>query len=494
LSDPRDDRARIENSKDKLIPDSQKWILHHPAFQTWWETSDTRLLWINGDAGKGKTMIMMGLIDEVGNRLAEKSTSIGFSYFFCQSTNMQLNNAVSVIRGLIYLLIDQHRHLIKHLKQRYETAGPSLFEGPNTFYTLQNVLFDILKDLTLKECYFLVDALDECDGDLNSLLDLISATISKFPNVKWLVASRKHDNIKEQLGHNDIYCAIDLGENRIRVKEAVMKFIDIKVNELATKKSYPPEVKTKVKHYLESNADETFLWIHLVCKELQRVRARRAETTLLEFPPGLDSVYQCMINQIQRHDMEDIQFCFRVLSAVLLAYRPLHLEELATVATIPENDAEELVGLCGSFLSIQDKTVYFVHQSAKDFLHLGEGLKIILPQGIEDGHRQMVERCMDILSRQLKKDICDLKYPGFLNRDLAPKHKSRILYLRYACCYWVRHMQHIRQGSISYTHILSFFSKHLLHWIEALGLIGEISDGILQLKLLQDKVKVETYS
>ena len=59
-TDPRDDKNRIEASKDKLLKDSYAWILDNPAFLDWRDNDDVRLFWIKGDPGKGKTMLMIG--------------------------------------------------------------------------------------------------------------------------------------------------------------------------------------------------------------------------------------------------------------------------------------------------------------------------------------------------------------------------------------------------------------------------------------------------
>ena len=77
LTDPRGDKDRIEASKDNLLKDSYIWILDDPAFLEW-RDNDTRLLWIKGDPGKGKTIIIIALIKEL-----ETTLSLGaLSYFF----------------------------------------------------------------------------------------------------------------------------------------------------------------------------------------------------------------------------------------------------------------------------------------------------------------------------------------------------------------------------------------------------------------------------
>src|SRR2546421_2291201 len=84
--DPRIEKDRIEFSKDKLLKDSYTWILNNQAFMDWQENHKTRLLWIKGDPGKGKTMMMIGLVDQLSKQLQTNPGSHIMSYFFCQNT------------------------------------------------------------------------------------------------------------------------------------------------------------------------------------------------------------------------------------------------------------------------------------------------------------------------------------------------------------------------------------------------------------------------
>ena len=65
LTDPRNEKIRIERTKGGLLSDSFCWILDNSEFQRWREDKQSQLLWIKGDAGKGKTMLMIGIIDEL---------------------------------------------------------------------------------------------------------------------------------------------------------------------------------------------------------------------------------------------------------------------------------------------------------------------------------------------------------------------------------------------------------------------------------------------
>ncbi|KAL4721787.1 hypothetical protein ACLX1H_011281 [Fusarium chlamydosporum] len=240
-TDPRDDKSRIEGTKGGLFEDAYRWILKNDKFQEWHSSSQTQLLWIRGDPGKGKTMLVCGLITEL-----EKEHNSLLSYFFCQATEARLSNATAVLRGLIYLLIVQRPPLISYVKEKYDHAGKQLFEDGNAWQALSKIFTAMLEDPILDGALLIVDALDECITNQEKLLDLII----KSNSVKWIKVS------------------LHLELNQDSVCEAVEAFINCKVDQLAEEKQYDAKLKSDVKSYLADNADGTFLWVALVCQEL----------------------------------------------------------------------------------------------------------------------------------------------------------------------------------------------------------------------------------
>src|SRR5438045_3743703 len=103
-------------TKVAYLKSCSAWILNDPQLQSWQNSQDTRLLWIKGDPGKGKTMLMIGLVNMLTDDLKDSSA---ISYFFCQNTVPHLNNAVSVLRGLIWKLLWNHRTLRKYIPDEY---------------------------------------------------------------------------------------------------------------------------------------------------------------------------------------------------------------------------------------------------------------------------------------------------------------------------------------------------------------------------------------
>jgi hypothetical protein len=85
------------------------------------------------------------------------------------------------------------------------------------------------------------------------------------------------------------------------------------------------------------------------------------------FPPRLDSLYKRIMDQISESDSAEI--CRQVLASTAILYQPVTISELvALVKELEDLDdlelVREIVGFCGSFLTLRDDTVYFVHQSA----------------------------------------------------------------------------------------------------------------------------------
>ncbi|KAI9863919.1 MAG: hypothetical protein M1824_005957 [Vezdaea acicularis] len=496
LTDPRDDKIRIERSKDDLLKDSYTWILEDPAYEDWSQNDGTQLLWIKGDPGKGKTMLMIGLINELSKQLESTAGSSILSYFFCQGTEPNLNNAVSALRGLIYLLVVQHKTLIRHVRKRYDSSGRPLFEDSNALFALSTILSDILHDSSLTRVYLMIDALDECNSELSHLCDLIARNSSEPSKVKWLVSSRNKPEIQERLRSGCSRGRISLELNPVHVSRAVNAFIDFKVSKLTELKAYKTKLRDEIRNYLYSKAEGTFLWVALVCKALQGVQGRKTLSTLESFPSGLEPFYEQMMKQIRDlKDGDDVKSCMRILSSVTLAYRPLHLKELIIVADLQEepDDVEslnELIDLCGSFLTVREETVYFIHQSARDFLSASKVSQVFL-SGQGEEHCKITMRSLKAMSNTLRRDICNLRMPGTLIDELDDVNQGPLNQIRYACCYWVNHLRDARHlppkqiGICDSGEVHEFLQKHFLHWLEALSLMGNMSEGVIMVRTLE---------
>ncbi len=464
ITDPRLDKKRVEETKGGLLADAYRWVLDNEDFKNWRCSRDGQLLWVKGDPGKGKTMLLCGIINELSTSIELTGPEDGtlLSYFFCQATDSRINNASAVLRGLIYMLIDQQPARISHVRKGYDSAGEKLFEAVNAWTALTEILGSILADPNLQTIYLVIDALDECgtaranqpDGrqppesgpqqseDLSRLLRFIVVMNSALPRVKRIVSSRKWPNIKEALMTAMQKISLSLDLNPKSISEAVTLYIHHKVDGLATAKKYSDEIRCAVRDYFLSHASDTFLWVALVCQSLARTSRRKTLARLRDFPPELGDLYKRMMAYLL--ESEDAELCKVILAIVRVVYRPVTLDGLACLVDRPDDISDneslaEIVGFCGSFVTLREHTVFFIHQSAKDFL-LQTTCDDIFPSGIEDAHHTIFLRSLQAIPRTLHRDIYSLGALGFPIEQVEQPNPDPLAATRYSCVCWIDHL------------------------------------------------------
>ena len=498
--DPRHEKERILAGKDKLLEGSCSWIFQDPAFTRWWNREDVpNILWVHGGPGKGKTMIMAAMIDEVSRRMRQQRPhSTALAYFFCQQTEDRLNSAVAIMKGLIYFLIPQHRAFSIYFKEKYHKPESQRFKDISSLWSLWCILKDMLEYANLPDVCLMIDALDECVSGMPEFLRLLERSTCQS-KVRWLITSRNERPITDSLqyGCSGLHISLDL--NLSHVSAAVDSFVNTKVQELAHRKQYSKKLEADIREYLLQKAQGTFLWVSLVCEELQKAMIKDTRTKLYSFPPGLEALYAQMLRQVENQpDHEAAEFCKAVLRAVVVAQRPRKLIELPIICQLPSvmheetKAVEDLIDQCASFLNIQECTVYLVHQSSTDFFVQGEGRRIF-EHGLQEEHRKVAQKSLEIMADTLKRNICGLESPDASYEEIGEELVRLCLppHLEYACCYWIKHIKQAEMPGqayirlFDYDEIYDFLKKQLLHWFEALSLLRRLSEGVLGLEYLE---------
>ncbi|KIW32636.1 uncharacterized protein PV07_04166 [Cladophialophora immunda] len=490
LIDPIDHKQDIEDKRGGLLKGSYRWIIEHSDFQNWRSGEQRRLLWIEGDPGKGKTMLLCGIIDELKESMNKTDL---LSFYFLEAANSQVSNATAVPRGLIYMLVCQQPSLISHIRNKYEHSGKALFEDSNAWFALCDIFRDILQDHNLNKTFLIVDALDECSAaDLPKLLGFIVKMSSISPHVKWLVSSRRWPSIERGLDEIESKVRVRLELNSRSISDAVGGYIQYKVGQL----KYDANTRDVVLGYLSLNANDTFLWVALVCQRLQNTPRALVRTSLKMFPPGLDSFYGRMMRQIS--ESEGSELCKRILALVSATYEPITLFELSSLIELLESvsddrqSLEEMIGLCGSFLAIRNDTIYFVHQSAKDYL-LEKASAEIFSHGMKEMHQHIFSRSLRVMSRMLRRDVYDLGRPGYPIEHVQRRNPDPLAACRYSCLYWVDHLWEWESPECTDCNVdlqdggsVDLFVKEkYLYWLEALSLCKSMSKGVLSVEKLE---------
>jgi hypothetical protein len=443
-------------------------------------------------------MLLCGIIDELRSttKLEDPQAKTLLPFFFCQATVPKLSNAHAVLRGLIYMLVKQQPSLLSHVQDRFRDSGEPRFRDAEAWAALCNMFVDILRDCSPDNIYIVVDALDECVQDRVKLLQLILQETRRLSHVKWVISSRNHVEQRTRLEDSQSILSLELQENAESVSLAIRAYISNRIAELDSLED--DALLEYLQQILENKAEGTFLWVALVIQELEEVDEWEVKQVVDEIPKGLDDLYARMVDQIQQLPHQSREYCQLVLSAAILAYRPLQLLELGVVSGLPDEIAGKsknivtMIKRSGSFLTVRDETIYFVHQSAKDYL-IGKGGESILSSGTAVAHRRMFTQSLNILERMLRRDMYNLSALGTPISQIQPPEPDPLAVARYSCVYWVDHLEQcgssedFQDGGV----VDAFLQNRCLYWLEALSLLRSVTNGIMSIQKLGDLLQVK---
>ncbi|PPQ93771.1 hypothetical protein CVT25_008150 [Psilocybe cyanescens] len=192
---------------------------------------------------------------------------------------------------------------------------------------------------------------------------------------------------------------------------------------------------------------------------------------------------------------------WKLLNVMIQSPRPMLLSHLRRITYIPyESSKQGLLAVdtarnLGLIIDVKRDelaaSLFALHPSFLDFLtnplQKGRGsygytdLQILLDQSV-------AEVCIHIMSQSLRHNICRLDDIMTTNMEIVDKDARIEEYLprplRYACCNWTLHLEGGLELEDTLRHKLqSFTSSHLLHWIEAMSILGhfdEIEPGLLR--------------
>lgn len=483
--DPESIMEWLESKKDKLLDAAFQWVLEDPDFLgfTDWENDENRLLWINGPAGTGKTMLMIGIIRHFSKQSAVFAPCLAF--FFCTGLDQTTANATNALRSLIWMLFIQQPRLIKHIRAKYEFQSASIFTSPSAFSSLSSLLMAILADPDLQPMYFVIDALDECTHGLKNLIKLIFQSIQKSNKIRWLISGRPEVPIRKS---DSGRLVVELDAQKLQ--NPVSAFIDYKLDELRHTESvsgYDDSIVADIGCEIRKKAENTFLWVALVFKELEERDGWDALDHLQQIPSGLCKIYELIISKIESHSEINAQRCKNVLVAVFLAYCPVSLIEVGVLAGLGDRvQPKQIITYCGSFLQVDENFVSFIHQSAQDYLRDVFSVKLV-EGGLPAGHFQLAMASVSLLDEKLQKNFYNVEDYGVLTKSLRTVSCEKLASLSYYCMFWLKHLcdsfrENWQPIEPQQKQLLAFLKKHSLHWMESIVLISRLSGIRQQLK------------
>ncbi|KAK6085066.1 hypothetical protein SCUP515_00884 [Seiridium cupressi] len=356
------------------------------------------IYWITGKAGSGKSTLMKYLYRDPGTLRLLKSWSAGAdvtvaAFFFWNSgTKMQMSHS-GLLRSLIFQMLEGHpKSTFEAFKHRWELYF-SFCGGlqPWTLDELRMAFENLISDRS-KHWFFIIDGLDEFDGDHGELTSIMLAA-GRQPNVKICVASRpwlvfgdafegRPSLLMETLSSDDIryYVVSSFDENQHyrRLQRA------------------QPQVATALVNEIVKKAAGVFLWVYLVVQSLlsglsNSDHISSLQTRLDAIPPGLEELFSRMMGNL---DPSYFSHACQLIQIVEAAREPLSLLGLSfadeydataamllPVCPLTDEDAEyrttemarRLNSRCKGLLEAPGRPgrvsqVQYLHRTARDFV------------------------------------------------------------------------------------------------------------------------------
>jgi hypothetical protein len=369
-----------------------------------------------------------------------------------------------------------------------------------------------------------IDALDECERecDVRQVLQLLSdVQCLKGVQYRIFITSRPETPIRHGFSqvpddeHQD-FVLHDIP--RSTVDHDISIFLERNLTDTRRKWSlhadWPGEQAVRL---LVRKAAGLFIWAATTCRFVEEGRGLAAKRLSLILRDNasvtkpeeeLNKIYITVLeNSISDHfDEHEKEYSYGILretlGAIVILFSPLSTLSLAGLLPISKEEVEQALDGLHSILDIpKDSTrpVRLHHPSLRDFL--------LDPQRCRDphfwvderiGHEELANRCIQLMSEKLKRDICGLHAPGARATEVSLDKIEHCLSaeLQYACGFWVRHLQRsqaqLDEGSRLYyllqeywvqylqqcgghhddeSQAYTFFRQHILYWLGALTLI-----------------------
>ena len=469
------DYEEHKNFNPKRVPGTCEWFLHSKEFLEWCDATDSRILWVSAGPGCGKSVLSRCLIDE--RHVCPSARASTICYFFFRDGQAERERGANALKAISHQLLKQHprSNHIKYLLPRFQAHGDKL---GGMFSELWNSMLETLSDPTTGEVVWVLDALDECsDFERTRLLDCLTDIYSskecqnnKNIKLKILITSRQYHDIEvrfRRLEGMAGYIQLDGDEKSEEISQEINLVIEDSVPRVAS--SLSENDQAKVIEHLKSTPHRTYLWLHLMLKEIEhKVVAHGTERRLASIINKLPrSVYDAYEQILKRSVDPDL--ARKILQIVIAAVRALTVSEMnvalalalqgrcSSYDTLDRPSDQEFRSsvkqICGLFVSIVDQKVYLLHQTAREFLICQPELA---SQGwqhslsLESGHSLIFRICVHLLC------LSEFESPPWELRDIMRSFISLVAFrpwidghvlLRYAAEALVEHYHQMQQGS-----------------------------------------------
>ncbi|KAK4189473.1 hypothetical protein QBC35DRAFT_462007 [Podospora australis] len=497
-------------TRTELLSQIQDWA-NNPQTET--------IFWLNGIAGTGKSTISR----TVAKSFADDGL-LGASFFFKKGEGDR-GKAALFFPTIANQLVCKIPTLAPSVRKAID-ADPNV-PGKALKHQFERLILHPLGCIHhVTTIVIIIDALDECDGD-NDVQTIISLLAHALCSVRLRVFITSRPELPIRLGFKDVrgkYQGLTLHQIPEPIVErdisAVMEYELARIRDIYNSQApkslqlplgWPGE---HVIRTLTQMAVPLFIFAATICRFIHdkgRSNPTKRLKTVLEYRTAthnskldkLDKTYLPVLDQLTsgRTDQDKAEMLAEfqnVVGPIVLLAQPLSVRSLARLLDVEPEDVHALLNSLHSVLdipSVDNAPVRLFHLSFRDFL-VDPAKRTKNEFWIDEAkyHKRLAERCIQVMGQHLERDICGLKVPGMLRSEVDQQTINAHLppELQYACQYWVHHLKESKHNIEDDGPVHTFLKSHLLHWLEALSLLGRFSDVVLLIRTLLHAAQPDT--
>jgi len=257
-------------------------------------------------------------------------------------------------------------------------------------------------------------------------------------------------------------------------------------------------------------ANGLFIWASTTCRFIREGRrfARKRLDTILKASSSavtapekhLNEIYLAVLKHSISSDYSDEEkeeaynMLKYILGSTVVLLSPLSTSALSRLLQVSREEVDSTFNDLHAILDIPNdpiRPLRLHHPSFRDFLLSKDRCEDFWVDE-KEAHQRLAISCIQLMSQALKKDICSMYAPGSQVSQVGNNRLQECLppNVQYACLYWVQHLQKSGFQACDDDEAHRFLRDHLLHWLEALGWIGKISEGIQAILSLEAHVSV----
>jgi len=466
------------------------------------------IFWLSGMAGTGKSTIARTVAHQVS-----QDGKLGASFFFSRGGG-DLGNASKFVTTLAVQLARNVPDLAEHVRSAV-TAYPDIEQKRDQWRYFVLEPLSKLKEGSIPALVFIIDALDECENqdDIRLILQLFAESTISNVKLRIFVTSRPEQPINfgfKKIDGSTHHDMILHDMFRSETEHDIRTFYDSELQAIRKYRDLPSIWPTRADYErLVQITHRLFIFAATVCRFIQNGRFSPEKSLSLVLQEGstssstrqLDKVYLQVLqsslldgsNELEQEEL--LRLFVKIIGSITIAFDVLSAASLVTLLGESISDISVLLDSLRSVLDVPENKYHqirLLHPSFRDFLFSRERCSDYhFFIDIKTAHNNLARGCLELMNRSLRKDICYLGQPGTLAKDVEERIIQGYISsdLRYACCYWVQHLQ--TSGSdLLFEDVYKFLKEHLLHWLEALIWLGKASEGVLLLSALRSLVQV----